>query len=372
MSVTVRPYVDGGWEVDIRIALPDGTVLRERRKAPTASRSAAQRWADSRERVLLVNGKPDRAKEVQQTTTLREFAPRFIEGHAKANRLKASGIASKECVLRIHLVPALGDKPLATITTEDVQQLKSALSGKSPKTVNNILTVLNVLMRTAVEWKVIDQVPCSIKLLRTPRAEAGFYDFEQFERLVEGAAGEPQAQLVILLGGEAGLRCGEMIGLEWKDVDVEKRQLCVGRSEWCGHVSVPKGGRIRYLPLTRRLAAALKSARHLRGPRVLCDQTGKPLTRKMIQVLMRRSARGANVKAGVHILRHTFCSHLAMRGAPARAIQELAGHQDLGTTQRYMHLSPAALDAAIRLLETPGERDPHTRGGIVEAPGKPG
>ncbi len=41
-----------------------------------------------------------------------------------------------------------------------------------------------------------------------------------------------------------------------------------------------------------------------------------------------------------------------MRDAPARAIQELGGHQDLGTTQRYMHLSPAALDAAIRLLET--------------------
>lgn len=39
-------------------------------------------------------------------------------------------------------------------------------------------------------------------------------------------------------------------------------------------------------------------------------------------------------------------------GAPARAIQELAGHQDLSTTQRYMHLSPAAIDAAIRLLET--------------------
>ncbi len=56
---------------------------------------------------------------------------------------------------------------------------------------------------------------------------------------------------------------------------------------------------------------------------------------------------------GVHILRHSFCSHLAMRGAPARAIQELAGHKDLSMTQRYMHLSPAALDAAIRLLEQP-------------------
>ena len=100
--------------------------------------------------MLLVNGKPDRVKEVlRPPTTLREFAPRFLEGHAKANRLKASGIASKECALRIHLVPALGDKPLAAITTEDVQQLKSALSARSPKTVNNILTVLTVLTRTA-------------------------------------------------------------------------------------------------------------------------------------------------------------------------------------------------------------------------------
>jgi site-specific recombinase XerD len=48
------------------------------------------------------------------------------------------------------------------------------------------------------------------------------------------------------------------------------------------------------------------------------------------------------------MLRHTFCSHLAM---PARAIQELAGHANLTTTMRYMHLTPAAVDSAIRLLE---------------------
>jgi len=70
----------------------------------------------------------------------------------------------------------------------------------------------------------------------------------------------------------------------------------------------------------------------------------------------------------VHILRHTFCSHLAMRGAPARAIRELAGHQDLDTTQRYMHLSPAALDAAIRLLEEPSpgpaKAGPHDQVGL--------
>jgi hypothetical protein len=51
--------------------------------------------------------------------------------------------------------------------------------------------------------------------------------------------------------------------------------------------------------------------------------------------------------------RHSFCSHLAMRGAPAKAIQELAGHRDLSMTQRYMHLSPAAVEEATRLLEQP-------------------
>jgi site-specific recombinase XerD len=56
------------------------------------------------------------------------------------------------------------------------------------------------------------------------------------------------------------------------------------------------------------------------------------------------------VTEGPHILRHTFCSHLAMRAAPAKAIQELAGHSNLTTTYRYMHLSPAAREGAIRLL----------------------
>jgi site-specific recombinase XerD len=142
-----------------------------------------------------------------------------------------------------------------------------------------------------------------------------------------------------------------MMALEWTDVDSAKRQLCVARSEWKGHVTVPKGGRLRYVPLTKRLTEALRQARHLQGARVLCDGEGQALTQKVIQVTMRRVARRANVRPGVHILRHTFCSHLAMRGAPTRAIQELAGHADLATTQRYMHLSPAAVESAIRLLD---------------------
>jgi len=110
-----------------------------------------------------------------------------------------------------------------------------------------------------------------------------------------------------------------------------------------------------------------RQARSLKGRRIVCDRKGTPLSQKEVQVIMRRVGRKANVKPGVHILRHTFCSHLAMRGAPAKAIQELAGHQDLATTQQYMHLSPAALDAAIRLLDAGTQTS--SRGNNLEAAG---
>jgi integrase len=285
--------------------------------------------------------------------TLEIFWPRFVDGYARANRQKPNGVAAKETIGRVHLIPILGTTRLDAITTEDVQQLKRRLEHRSAKTVNNVLTVLNVLLNKAVEWNVIDRVPCSIRLLPIAKSAARFHDFDEYERLVAAAqATEPLAHLVVLLGGEAGLRCGEMMALQWCDVDLTKRQLCVERSDWKGHVTVPKSGRLRYVPLTGWLATALRACRHLRGARVLCAEDGSPLTQRAVQGLVRRAARRANLRqVGVHVLRHTFCSHLSMRGAPVRAIQELAGHQELGTTQRYMHLSPAAIERAIRLLD---------------------
>jgi integrase-like protein len=103
-----------------------------------------------------------------------------------------------------------------------------------------------------------------------------------------------------------------------------------------------------------RLASALRDHRHLKSGRVLCQQDRSPLTQDIGGDHVSRTGRQAQPTAtGAHRLRHTFCWHLPMRGTPARAIQELAGHQDLTTTQRYMHLSPAALDHAIRWLRFP-------------------
>jgi integrase len=185
------------------------------------------------------------------------------------------------------------------------------------------------------------------------KSTASFHDFEEYDRLLHAAREtDSRAYLIALLGGEAGLRCGEMMALEWTDVDLVRGRPTIQRSEWKGHVTSPKGGRLRYVPLTSRLAQALRDHRHLRGPRVLCSDDGQPLTQRLVQALVRRAARRGGLRnIGVHVLRHTFCSHLAMKGAPTRAIQELAGHQEIVTTQRYMHLSPAAIDSAIRLLD---------------------
>ena len=85
------------------------------------------------------------------------------------------------------------------------------------------------MLRTAVEWDLIERVPCVIKLLPTPKSQASFHDFEEYERLVEATRSSLQDFLVVLLGGEAGLRCGEIMALEWTDVDLTKRQLRVAR-----------------------------------------------------------------------------------------------------------------------------------------------
>jgi len=240
------------------------------------------------------------------------------------------------------------------ITNEDVQRIKSELQDRSVKTVNNVLTVINKLLKVAVKWNAIERLPVQIELLKVPPTSLPFYDDFQYERLVKAAEEiDWRILTVVLLGGDAGLRCGEIIALEWSDIDFRGGSIHVQRSDWRGFVTVPKGGRDRRVPMTKRLAALLKANRQLGGGRILHGDRDERFDRAVIWYWMRKAQSRADLKdtGGVHILRHTFCSRLAIRGAPAKAIQELAGHANLGTTQRYMHLSPSVKDAAIALLD---------------------
>ena len=105
MSVKARRVQRGSWEVDLHVVLKNGRVHRDRRRVLISSKSAALRWGRVRELKLLVEGLPKPGKEVP---TLGACAPRFVDSHARANRLKPSGIAVKETILRVHLIPQLG------------------------------------------------------------------------------------------------------------------------------------------------------------------------------------------------------------------------------------------------------------------------
>lgn len=137
--------------------------------------------------------------------------------------------------------------------------------------------------------------------------------------------------------------------------------MIVQRAVWRGIEDVPKGGRERRVPLTVELAAALKDVKHPKTTRLLWKDDGSDVDENQLQLWMKQATERAGLKPtrSLHILRHTFCSHLAMRGAPTRAIQHMAGHSSIAATERYMHLSPSAED------QRPGRRgrdsSPRTR-----------
>jgi len=243
------------------------------------------------------------------------------------------------------------------------------MSDRHPRTVNLALGVLSSLLRAAEDWGVIDLMPVRIKRFKAPDNTHKFYDFDVYEDLVTAARKVgSESYVVALLGGDAGLRMGEMAALEWTSIDLTRGHLVAEQAEWRGHITAPKSGKPRRVPMTKRLTWALREHRHLRGPRVLYRATGETMTgacvRHCLQVALRRAVMK---RTGPHILRHTFCSHLAMLGASAREVQLLAGHADLSSTQRYMHLSPAALERAIGLLDRRQENKNVRRDDIDQA-----
>jgi integrase len=98
-------------------------------------------------------------------------------------------------------------------------------------------------------------------------------------------------------------------------------------------------------------ACCPQGASHLKSELVFCHADGRPFTQSAIEAALRFTCKHSGLRPiGSHFLRHTFCSHLAMRGAAPKAIQELAGHSTPSMTLRYMHLAPSALREAIGLL----------------------
>lgn len=358
--ITIRPARNGKtWEYDIRFRWPDGTRFRERANAPVASKSAAQRWAENRERELMTKGRdavPIPAVSAR-VPTLATFWPQVVSDHYIASRKKKSSVASAEIIARLHLLPVLGSKRLDHIANADIVALKSAMAKHSKKTTNNALGVLSRVYRCAIEWGLIKDIPFRFCMFKIANQRIEFYEVDEYRRLLDGAKKVGRhVYLACLLAGSAGLRRGEVIGLRWTDLDLVRGIIHVEQATYLSvHVDTPKSGHGRKVPMTDELRSALLAARAPGVERVVLGATDKRL-RTWFHAAQRRA--GLPVRRGLHLLRHTFCSHLAMAGVSAIAIKDLAGHVDLKTTQGYMHLAPGGTGDAIKTL---GNYHGHTR-----------
>src|SRR5262249_3389076 len=112
----------------------------------------------------------------------------------------------------------------------------------------------------------------------------------------------------------------------------------------------------------RSIVEALKAYRHLKGPYVFCRSDGSLLRPGLLKAPLDRALRRAGIardqgRISWHDLRHSYGSHLAMRGVPLKVIQELMGHATIEMTLRYAHLSPETKQEAVQVLDQPAPID---------------
>jgi integrase len=345
--------VNTHWRVSFVYKHPDGRKERIQELAPINTR----RGAEEHERKLLAaavsSGTYHQAPPAPAPVVplLEVFVKDYL-AHAET-RLKASTFADKRNRLKRDVLPLFGKQRLDELGVAAKDKLAGVLKrkGLAATSINNSLGALGSVLRYAAELKVIEAAPPA-RFLSVPPSAFDFLDFEEWEHLLRVAQGSPW-YAALLLAGEAGLRLGEVRALRWCDLNFRTGVLTVRKALWRSELGSPKGKRERSIPMTARLKGALQALRHLKGEFIFCQEDGAHWSESIFEAVIEGLVKRAQLRPiGFQVLRHTFCSHLAMKGATSKAIQELAGHQNLSTTQRYMHLSPAHLREAIGLLET--------------------
>ncbi len=355
MSVRLRSWTDPAtgrsgemYFVDVTFRHPDGRKERVRKASPATTRRGAEQYEREILKALL-DGTFGR-KEKLPPPILAEFAKEFLATYVRSNN-KPSTASTKEGILRSAVVPFFGRMRLDEIGPREIERFKAHLldKGLMAKSVNNYLSTLRRLLTTAVEFNLISHVP-PIKWLKCPPPEFDFFDYVEAARLVAAVDDGWRPMLVTAL--KTGMRLGELLALRWEDVDLVAGRLVVRRAVARGIVGTPKNGRTREIPLSEDLLHLLKAHRHLRGELVFCKSDGAMFQKNETKHPLWRACKRAGLRLiGWHCLRHTFASHLVMRGAPMKAVQELLGHATMEMTMRYSHLSPDVRRDAVKLLD---------------------
>ena len=322
---------------------------------------------------------PDRATADRVARALRERVARgelnlepptdaeLFETYAKAwlrasnGTLKESTVSFYEANLDRYLVPVLKGRPVGSLRRTDCREIvmQCRAMGLKPNTVRGIARTLSTILSQAVEDELLPANPALRlgKYLRTgDDAEPDINPFTRGEakRLVDVAGMQfPDWHAWLLCGLRTGMRAGELLAIQWGDINWRGRYIQVQRNLVRGRLTTPKNHQHRRVDMSRQLAAVLRLWRRRQRaawlkvgqPRpewVFPSVTGSALDESNVRKAFNRLLDAAELdRRGPHQMRHTFASLLLQDGAPITYVSRQLGHKDASITLRvYAHWLP--------------------------------
>jgi integrase len=320
----------------------------------------AQRWIDETTAAVVTGQYVD---PKAGKTTVRQYATTW----QAAQVTRENTTRNTDVALRLHVLPTIGDRPLASVRPSDIQALVKTLSATlAPGTVGQVYKVAGRMFAAAVDDRIIVASPCHrVRLPRDDRPEVVVPTVEQITALAAAVTPRYRA-LVVLLAG-SGLRIGEALGLNVSDVDFLRRTVKVERQRLqSGRIGPPKTPKsARTVPLGQvvidELAAHL-SAYPSDGP-LFSITTGEPLGYPTwLSAWLRAGKVVAKARPHVdtipldvdtHALRHFYASALIAGGASVKVIQTRLGHGSaVITLNTYGHLWPGDDDLTRTVMDS--------------------
>lgn len=255
-----------------------------------------------------------------------------------------------ETLLRLHILPALGNYALDEVDDKKVGELLRGLANRnySSGTTNRVTILVRFIFNLAVKWGAIrvGENPAATFKVVPDVCRERFLSKEEFCRLIEALDADENrvAATAIKLLLLTGARRNEVTFAKWDYIDWQKRTLLVPKS---------KNGKPRFIVLNQKALALLQQVPILQGnPYVFPSPvTGAPSSSLHFPWTRIRKRAGLN-DVRLHDLRHTFASLLVNNGVQLYTVQKLLGHLHVRTTQRYAHLTDGTLAEAAEIVGT--------------------
>ncbi len=317
----------------------------ERYPSPTtfASKGDASAWLAETE-TLIRRGAwtdPDAGK-----VTLGEWAERWM---AARRDLRPSTCRLYEDLLRLHITPALGPISLAHLTVDQVAAWHAKLSERHPTTAAKAYRLLSEILRRAVEDGLMPRSPARIPGAASEHpSQRPTVSADELDALV--AVMPERLKIVLVLACWCSLRRGEILGLQRRDVDFDRAELCVERTRQVlpGEVVIgpPKtaaGARHVAVPphVVPQLASHMERFVSLEPPAwVVTGDKGGPLRPHTLQMAWDRARRSVGrPELHLHDLRHSGLTMAAAVGATTAELMHRGGHASPAAALRYQHAS---------------------------------